>query len=148
MCFIEVFWAMCRSEKNCCFCIKVRNGLKGLYLADIFETCINVALVVLYFRIRDQITLVPWVFILFGNLIPIAIRLLGLMLRACGMLRLWTREAYFCTRLWALLFMFVILVIQVAATYYVIQNEVASLKDLPLVGKYLETEQTLNNITG
>lgn len=109
MCFFEVFCALCRSDKSCCCCLKVRKSLKAIYLLDLLEAALFATLAYFYMTKRHTITLVPWVVILAGNCFCVFLRLFGAMVRCCGALRLWTRHFFYCTRLWALIFMFLFL---------------------------------------
>ena len=147
MCIIEVFCALCRSEKACCCCLKIGNKTPVLiHLLDILEAGLCATLAYFYWtRVRETITYVPWVLLLFGNFLPIVLRLFGASLRACGALRLWTRQAVFCARLWALLFQLTVLVGQGLATYFLLQDRIESVSEFPLIGTYLETPGTIDN---
>ena len=94
--------------------------MAGIHIVDIFEVLVNLALVYYYLQVRDSITLVPWAVILMGNLLPLSLRMFGMILRVCGGRRVWTRGAFFCTRLFGILFQFLILTFQVVTTYFVI----------------------------
>ena len=121
MCFIEVICAICKSDKSCCLCLKIGKSLKLIHFIDFLEAGVSIALIYFYWTMkRETITYVPWVLLLFGNLLPIVLRLLGAVLRGCGVLRLWTRQAVFCARLWALLFQLAVLSIQGGSTYFLI----------------------------
>lgn len=104
MCFIEVCCSIYNSEKYCCFFINSKGALKYLHLIDFIELIINIALIYFYLTKDLSITYVPWILLLFGNLISLTLRILGALLRGCGAFRLWTRQAMFCSRLWAILF--------------------------------------------
>ena len=121
MCFIEVCCSIWRSEKSCCLCINIGKSLKFIHFVDFIEAGVSAALIYFYWTMkRETITYVPWVLLLFGNLLPIILRLLGASMRGCGVLRLWTRQAVFCARLWALLFQLSVLAIQGASTYFLL----------------------------
>lgn len=140
MCFIEVICSLCRSEKACCCCLKISDKSPVLiHILDVVEAGVVGALLYFYItEIREKVTYVPWAILLFGNLLPVALRLFGALLRACGAFRLWTRQAIFCARLWALLFQLTVLVVQGLTTYYLLEDKMASISELPLVGDYFE----------
>ena len=140
--FIVACCSLCRSEKKCCLCIKVRNAVAPMTAFDILEALLNLTLIYLYAKKHDSLTFVPWALILFGNLIPVSLRLVGAVFSCLGSFRLWTRQAYYCMRLWALLFMFIVLALQGFMSYYVLQDSVGGVGEIPLVGKYLEESES------
>ena len=89
-------------------------------------------------------TLVPFALILYGNLIPLFLRITGLCLRLCGAFRLWTRGVVFCTRLWSIIFMLIILMFQAMVTFFLIHERVQNVSAIPLIGESLETPQTVD----
>ena len=93
-------------------------------------------------------TLVPFTLLLYGNLVPLFFRIGGLCLRVCGALRLWTRGAVFCSRLWSIIFMLFILMFQAMVTFYILHERVDDVRAIPLFGKSLENRLTTEAIEG
>jgi len=143
MCCCEVICILWRSVRSCCLCIPVRKGVHLIHCVDIVELLINSALVYYYYlMVRDSITLVPFALILFGNLVPLASRLLGMVLRVCGAMRLWTRGAVFCSRLSSLICMLILVFFQVMTTFFVLNDKVERVDKIPAIGPLLETDST------
>ena len=138
----EIFCSLWRSDRYCCMCLRIRKGVKAIHFLDLFELFLNTALVYLYVQTRHNITFVPWALILIGNLLPMTFRILGFLMKICGAMRLWTRAAFYCMRVWSVVFMLLILVIQGATTYFLLTDRVSSALDIPVFGAYLETEQS------
>ena len=138
----EILCSLWRSDRYCCMCLRLRKGIKAIHLLDLFELFFNAALVYLYAGMRHEMTLIPWAIILLANLLPMTFRTLGLVMKVCGAMRLWTRAAFYCTRVWALIFMLVILIIQGLTTYYLLTDRLAKASDIPVFGSYLETSVT------
>lgn len=118
--FCEVFCSLWRSARFCCICIKIGKGIFAIHLMDVIECIINGLLISLYLQNTQWITFMPYVLILFGNILPLFLRIIGLLLRICGLMRVWTRGAVFCSRLMSIIFMLVILMFQVMVTYFVL----------------------------
>ena len=85
ICCIEVCCSIWRSDKRCCLCLKVRNSIKWIHCVDILEALLWAAALYWYTQLKQlEISFVPWVFLLVGNVVPIALRLMGFLFRICG----------------------------------------------------------------
>ena len=144
----DVICSLWRSARFCCLCIRVRNGVYLVHLLDLFEVFVNGALLYFYLTIRDSLTLVPYALILWGNLVPLFFRIGGLSLRVCGALRLWTRGAVFCSRLWSIIFMLIIMMFQAMTTYFLLHERIENISTVPMFGSSLETRLTSEAMEG
>jgi hypothetical protein len=79
--------------------------------------------------------LLPVVIFLFGNAMPVLIRLVGNLLRWCGCCRLWTRSAFSYSRLLALICMFFLIVGQGVFSWQVLEDKL-NLEDIPLLREF------------
>ena len=138
----EVICSLWRSARACCMCIRIRKGVHLISVIDIFEVVLNATLIYFWASIKESVTLVPFALILLGNLLPCTIRIVGLCIRLCGALRLWTRGAMFCSRLCSMIFMVILLFFQMMITYFVLHDQVEDVSRIPLIGPFLETEST------
>lgn len=117
---IEICCSLWKSNRKCCLCIKVANAINWIQIVDIFEFFGTATLIYFYVTRSVEITFIAWAPLLFGNMIPVCFRLLGGLLRLCGAFRLWTRAAFFCCRLGALLFSLLLLASQIFLQIYLL----------------------------
>ena len=116
-------WCLCNQEQTCCIFFQHVDSIKYIQLADWVELVASITALVLFLNYADTLIL-HFVVVLFGNFLPLSIRLIGSYIRWCGLFKLWTRKAFFNTRLLALVCQVVVLAAQVCLTVLVFKNKI------------------------
>ena len=117
---IEIL-ACCDSDKTCCIFFKNKHSIKYIQFVDWVELLLNLAALIYFLNYADTL-LLPILVVILGNFLPVSIRLLGSFIRWCGCFKLWTRKAFFSTRVFALVCQIVVLMSQICLTLLIFKN--------------------------
>ena len=122
MCILLTCYCYIDSRQTCCLCIKNKNSIKYIQLADILELALNIGGVYCFIRYSHTL-LLPLLILTLGNFISLIFRIIGSFSLCCGRHSLKAKQDFFFTRAFGLFFQSLVFFLQIMLTVLIFDNK-------------------------